>query len=271
MKFSTIRLGVGVLLLGIIFFSPLCGKISLADTPEEKGLAIVMEFERRDQGFRDLIADMVMILRNRNGQESRREMTNKVLEVKGDGDKSLSIFHTPRDIRGTALLTFSHKKGDDEQWLYLPALKRVKRINSRNKSGSFVGSEFSYEDISSQEIEEYTYKYLRDEDFDGHACTVSEYYLVDAESSGYSRQVVWRDKDEYRIRKVDFYDRKNSLLKTLTLKDYQQYEGKYWRAGEMYMMNHQSGKSTVLLYTKYRFQTGLTDKDFNKNSLKRAR
>ncbi|MGB5686062.1 MAG: outer membrane lipoprotein-sorting protein [Candidatus Electrothrix sp.] len=270
MKFFTSWLGVGVLLLGI-FFSPLCGQISLAEAPEEKGLAIVMEAERRDQGFGDVVSDMVMILQNRNGQESRREMANNVLEVQGDGDKSMSLFRTPRDIRGTALLTFSHKSGDDEQWLYLPALKRVKRINSRNKSGSFVGSEFSYEDISSQEVEEYTYKYLRDEDLNGHACTVSEYYPVDAENSGYSRQVVWRDKDEYRIQKVEFYDRKKSLLKTLTIKGYKQYEGKYWRAGEMQMVNHQSGKSTILLYRSYRFRTGLTENDFNKNSLKRAR
>ncbi|MCI5132415.1 MAG: outer membrane lipoprotein-sorting protein [Candidatus Electrothrix sp. EH2] len=268
MKSSFIR--QNFFLLTIVFL-PFFIQTALAESPEEKGRAIVMEAERRDNGFGDMVAEMVMILRNKNGQESRREMTNKVLEVQGDGDKSLSIFHTPRDIRGTALLTFSHKHADDEQWLYLPALKRVKRINSRNKSGSFVGSEFSYEDISGQEVEKYTYKYLRDENLDGQSCTVSEYYPVDAENSGYSRQLVWRDKDEYRIRKVDFYDRKNSLLKTLTIKKYQQYEGKYWRAGEMRMVNHRSGKSTVLLYSTYRFRTGLKDSDFNKNSLKRAR
>ncbi|XCN71252.1 MAG: outer membrane lipoprotein-sorting protein [Candidatus Electrothrix aestuarii] len=260
----------GLLLLHLVF-APCSGKLCFAETPEEKGRAIVLEAERRDQGFGDVVAEMEMILRNKNGQESRREMTTKTLEVKNDGDKNLSLFHTPRDIRGTALLTFSHKNGDDEQWLYLPALKRVKRINSRNKSGSFVGSEFSYEDISSQEIEEYTYKYLRDEDLDGVPCTVSEYYPVDAENSGYKHQVVWRDKEEYQIRKVDFYDRKDSLLKTLTMKGYQQYEGKFWRAGELHMVNHQSGKSTVLHYSKYQFHTGLTDKDFNKNSLKNAR
>ncbi len=267
MKFSATWSAVFLL---CIFFVVLCG-ISWAETPEEKGLAIVQEADRRDQGFGDMVAEMVMILRNKNGQESRREMTNKVLEVQDDGDKSLSLFHTPRDIQRTALLTYSHKIGDDQQWLYLPALKRVKRINSRNKSGSFMGSEFSYEDISSQEVEEYTYKYLRDEGIDGYACTVSEYYPVDAENTGYSRQVIWRDKDEYRIRKVEFYDRKNSLLKTLIIKKYQQYDGQYWRAGEMDMVNQQSGKSTTLLYSKYRFQTGLTDSDFNKNSLKRAR
>lgn len=242
-----------------------------AETPEEKGLAIAVEAERRDQGFGDQVTDMVMILRNRNDQESRREITNKILEVKNDGDKSLSIFHTPHDVRGTAFLTFSHKSGDDDQWLYLPALKRVKRINSRNKSGSFMGSEFSYEDISSQEIEKYTYKYLRDEILDGRECTVVEYYPVDQENSGYSRQVVWRDKKEYRIWKVEYYDRKNSHLKTLTLADYQQYLGRYWRAKKLHMVNHQNGKSTDLLYKNYRFQTGLKERDFNKNRLQRAR
>jgi hypothetical protein len=267
MKFFTARPGM---LLFSIFFAVLCGN-SWAETPEEKGLAIVQEADRRDQGFGDLVAEMVMILRNKNGQESRRKMTNKILEVQGDGDKSLSLFHTPRDVRGTALLTYSHKSGDDQQWLYLPALKRVKRINSRNKSGSFVGSEFSYEDISSQEVEEYSYKYLKDESFDGHACTVSEYYPVDTKNSGYTRQVVWRDKDEYRVRKVEYYDRKNSLLKTLTIKNYQQYEGQYWRAKEMNMLNHRTGKSTILLYSKYQFRTGLAESDFTQNSLKRAR
>ena len=244
---------------------------SSAETPEEKGLAIATEADTRDQGFTDTTADMLMILRNKHGQESQRKIRSRTLEVKDDGDKGLSIFDTPRDVKGTAFLTFSHKIGDDDQWLYLPALKRVKRISSRNKSGSFMGSEFSYEDIASQEIEKYTYKYLRDEPMADHDCFVVERYPVDKKNSGYSRQVVWLDKDEYRVWKIDFYDRKKSLLKTLTIQDYQQYLEKYWRAAKLEMVNHQNGKSTVLALSNYKFQTGLTDKDFNKNSLKRAK
>ncbi len=242
-----------------------------AETPEEKGLAIAVEADKRDQGFADYTAKMLMILRNKQGQESKREIRSKTLEVVGDGDKSLSIFDTPRDVKGTAFLTFTHKVGDDEQWLFLPALKRVKRINSRNKSGSFMGSEFSYEDIASQEIEKYSYKYQKDEKVAGHDCFVSERYPVDKKNSGYSRQVVWLDKDQYRVWKVEYFDRKNSHLKTLTVKGYQQYAGKHWRADEMQMVNHQSGKSTILKFNDYKFKTGLKESDFNKNSLKRAR
>jgi outer membrane lipoprotein-sorting protein len=242
-----------------------------AGSPEEKGLVIAREAEMRDAGFQDFTADMRMVLKNRNGQESIRTIRIRTLEVDGDGDKSFSIFNDPRDVKGTAFLTHSHKRKDDDQWIYLPALKRVKRISSRNKSGSFMGSEFSYEDIASQEVEKYTYKWLRDEIFDGRQCFVSEQYPVGRKNSGYIRQVIWLDKAQYRPLKIEYYDRKNTLLKTLTIKHYRQYLGKFWRAGEMHMFNHQSGKSTLLYWTRYQFRTGLTDSDFNKNSLKRAK
>jgi outer membrane lipoprotein-sorting protein len=245
--------------------------VVVAETPEEKGLAIAQEADKRDTGFGDFTADMHMILKNKHGQKSERKIRTRVLEVKNDGDKSLSIFDTPRDVKGTAFLNFTHKVGDDDQWLFLPALKRVKRISSRNKSGSFMGSEFAYEDISSQEVEKYTYKWIRDEVYDGNECFVIELYPVDKKNSGYTRQIVWMDKTEYRQSKVEYYDRKNSLLKTLTVKGYKKYLDKYWRAYEMNMVNHQTGKSTSLVMSNYKFQTGLTEKNFNKNSLKRAR
>jgi outer membrane lipoprotein-sorting protein len=245
--------------------------LATAESPEEKGLAIAGEAEMRDAGFQDFTADMRMVLKNRNGQESIRTIRIQTLEAERDGDKSLSIFDEPRDVKGTAFLTYSHKRGDDDQWLYLPALKRVKRISSRNKSGSFMGSEFSYEDIASQEVEKYTYKWLRDEMFEGRQCFVSEQYPVDRKNSGYTRQVIWLDKARYRPLKIEYYDRKNTLLKTLTVKHYQQYLGKFWRADEMHMRNHQSGKSTSLYWSHYQFRNGLTDDDFNKNSLKRAK
>ena len=241
-----------------------------AESPEERGLAIAREADRRDTGFGDYTVDEEMVLRTRNDESSRRVMTMKVLEVPADGDKSLIVFDRPRDIFGTALLTFTHKQGDDDQWLYLPALKRVKRISSANKSGSFVGSEFAYEDLTSQEVEKYTYRYLRDETLDGIDCFVVERYPVDR-NSGYKRQVVWVDKAEYRTQKVDFYDRKESLLKTLTFHGYHQYLDRFWRADRMVMVNHQSGKNTELLWSSYEFRTGLSDSDFNSSSLSRAR
>ncbi len=242
-----------------------------AETPEEKGLAIAIESDLRDTGFKDYTSDMLMVLKNKHGKESIRNIRIKTLEVENDGDKSLTIFDDPRDVKGTAFLNFTHKAGDDDQWLYLPALKRVKRISSRNKSGSFMGSEFSYEDISSQEVEKYTYKWIRDENYEGQECFVVNFYPVDKQNSGYTRQMNWIDKKEYRPLKTDFFDKKHSHLKTLTFSGYKKYLDKYWRADKLVIINHQNGKSTRLEFSNYNFQTGLKANDFNKSSLKRMR
>jgi len=261
----------GLVCAGVAAASLVLALPAVAATPEEKGLEIALEADRRDTGFGNyIVEEMKMVLRNKQGQESKRELRIKIFEVTGDGDKSLIVFDRPRDIKGTALLTFAKKVGDDDQWLYLPAVKRVKRISSSNKSGSFVGSEFAYEDLTSQEVEKYDYKYIKDEAINGLDCFVNERYPL-YENSGYTRQVTWLDKAEYRIQKVDFYDRKGALLKTLTYHGYQQYLGKYWRADKMVIVNHQSGKSTDLFWSKYKFRTGLTDGDFNRNSLKRVK
>ena len=242
----------------------------LAATPEETGLAIAQEADMRDSGYKNYTNDVKMILKNKQGQESIREIRSKTLEVDGDGDKSMTIFDKPRDIKGTALLSFTHKEGADDQWLYLPALKRVKRIASDNKSGPFMGSEFAYEDITSQEVEKYTYKFLKDDTLDGMDVFVFERYPVDRKS-GYTRQIIWMDKENYKERKIEYYDRKNALLKTLVFADYNLYRDKFYRAQDMHMVNHQTGKSTRLLQSNYNFDVELSDRDFDKNSLKRAR
>ena len=240
------------------------------ESSQEKGLTIAQEADKRDLGFGDITADLQMILRDQYGGESTRVMRNKTLEQKSDGDKSLIVFDSPKDVKGTAFLSFTHKADSDDQWLFLPALKRVKRIASSNKSGPFMGSEFAFEDISSQEVEKYSYTYLKNETTEGRDYFVVERDPVDPKS-GYSRQVVWLDTAEYRVWKVDSYDRKGDLLKTLTVSNYQQYIGQYWRADTWKMVNHQTGKSTTLNFNNYKFGNGFTDRDFSKNSLARAK
>ncbi|MFT4764009.1 MAG: hypothetical protein ACI9OH_001101 [Oleispira sp.] len=237
---------------------------------EDKGLAIATERKARDIGWGDSASTVTMTLRNAQGEESIREMRMQSLEVSDDGDKGLTIFDMPKDVKGTAFLNFSHIKESDDQWLYLPALKRVKRISSRNKSGPFMGSEFAYEDLSSFEIEKYTFKFLGEEVVNGVECYKVEQIPTD-KNSGYTRQVAWLDKAHFRGQKVDFYDRKKSLLKTLTFSDYKLYLDKYWRPMQMDMINHQTKKSTELNTATLAFKTGLKDSDFNKATLKRAR
>jgi len=241
-----------------------------AQTPEERGLEIATAAQAQDDGFGDSVSSMTMTLINRAGKESTRRMRSRILEVPGDGDKSMSIFDEPADVKGTASLTYSHATEADEQWLYLPALKRVKRISSKNKSGPFMGSEFAFEDISSQEVDKYEYTYLGEDNIDGIAVHKIE-SVPTYKHSGYTRLINYIDQDRLVSLKVEFFDRKNAPLKTLKSSEYTKYLDTYWRPGRMEMVNEQTGKRTILTWSDYAFQTGLTEKDFSSKALKRLR
>ena len=248
------------------------GNASQSKTPGETGLAIARESREKNRGFGNFKATLTMTLRSKQGEESQRQLRIKTLETKNDGDRNLIVFDYPKDVKGTALLAHSYKLKDDDQWLYLPALKRVKRISGSNRTGSFMGSEFSYEDMSAQEVEKYTYKYLRDETCGELklTCSVLE-QTPTGKDSGYSRQLVWRDRDELRSWKIEYYDRRGAHLKTLTSTNYNKYLNRYWRAEKMEMVNHLTGKSTVLLYKDFVFNGSMNAKDFTRTGLKNAR
>lgn len=244
--------------------------LALANSPAARGLEIAKARKAADQGWGSSQSQSLMILRNKQGKESRRQLRNKSLEITDDGDKSLTLFDSPKDIQGTVFLSFSHNDKNDQQWLYLPALKRVKKISSRNKSGPFMGSEFAYEDLSSFEIDKFNFKWLRDHPCGEHQCYVVQSVPTDR-YSGYSKIITWLDHDFYRVHKIEFYDRKQSHLKTLVTSEFKLYQEKFWRSHHAMMTNHLTGKSTELRLSNFKFNTGLTSKDFNKNALKRAR
>ena len=273
--------GIAMTLLGIlgIFASahgavaqgPAAGSAPPGD-PVERGRAIAEAADARDTGWGDNASTMRMVLRNSAGQESTRRLRRMALETnaEGLGDRSIIVFEAPRDIEGTALLSHTRLLDPDDQWLYLPALRRVKRISSGNKSGPFVGSEFAYEDLVSQEVEKYDYRWLRIEPCGDLECEVVE-RLPRYDNSGYTRQVVWWDTEQYRLHRVDFYDRKDVLLKTLTSDGFRSYGEGFWRPDRMVMENHQNGKSTDLLFDDWKFGSGLEEDDFTPSRLRRTR
>ena len=219
------------------------------------------------KGFEDASSNMVMTLINANAQKRERKMKMIVLEKEG-GDKSLMEFLSPADVKGTKFLNYEHIKKDDDQWLYLPALKRVKRIASKNKSGSFMGSEFSYEDLSSFDIDKYTYKGEAEiVTLDGKKMYKGERYPV-SKNSGYTKQISWIDTQEFLIMQVDYYDRKHELLKTASFHDYTKISG-IWRIGKIIMKNHQNDKQTILIWEDDTIKNGLKEKDFHKRVLKK--
>lgn len=238
-----------------------------AGAAEDKALAIMKDQDSRNSGFKDYTTTMVMILKTASGDETVRDLRAGAKEVTtpGDGDKSYMVFDRPADVRGTAILTYSHVE-DDEQWLYLPAVKRVKRLNSNNKSGAFLGSEFAYEDLSSPIVEKYTYTYLRQEPCGDMSCHVIERRPA-YKNSGYTRNILWIDTKELRTLKIEYYDRKNELLKTLTNTGFKLYEKKFWRADTGTMVNHQTGKSTILKSSDINFGVGLKASTFDPDNL----
>ena len=249
----------------------LFGVAGAAFAADERGYEIAARSDRTDLGFGDSEVELQMVLRNAAGQQSTRALRIATLEKPDEsvGDKSLVVFDTPRDIEGTALLSHARILDPDDQWLYLPALKRVKRISSSNKSGPFVGSEFAFEDFTAIELNKFDYTFLREEPCGDFVCDVLE-RAPRYENSGYTKQLSWVDQTHYQIRKVEFYDRRGDLLKVLELSDYRDYDG-IWRAHKLSMSNVQTNKQTDLIYGDYRFDNGLAEKDFVKGRLSRLR
>lgn len=228
---------------------------------------VALKCETVMKGFKDSKSDMIMTLINSNNQKRQRKMQMASLE-KESGNKSLMTFVSPADVKGTKFLNYEHIHKDDEQWLYLPALKRVKRIASKNKSGSFMGSEFSYEDLSSFRADKYIFEGdAKVEMFEGHKVYVGERKSV-SKNSGYTKQISWVDTTTFLIQKVEYYDRKEELLKTALFQDYKKISG-IWRVGRMQMQNHQNRKSTTLVWKNETIKNGLKEKNFHKRILKR--
>ncbi|MBU1659143.1 outer membrane lipoprotein-sorting protein [bacterium] len=217
-------------------------------------------------GYKSSISKTTMILKNGQGEENIRKLEIKKLEG-SDGDKSLITFLYPLDIKDTKLLSFEKIGEEDEQWLYLPALKRVKRISSNNKSGSFMASEFSYEDIASQNYRNYAYegeaeKFTHEKD---------EYFKISRipkdENSAYSRQILYIDTKNYLAKYGEYYDKQEKLLKEVLFLEYEKLEG-ICRIKKMQMNNVQTKKSSLLIWDEDTILMALSEQEFSQRALK---
>ena len=251
------------------------GNARADDMSNPRGLEIATEVDKRDRGWGDVTVEGEMVLKNKAGNESVRKFRSTILEAEDAavGDMSIITFSEPRDVRGTALLTHSKiEPDDDSQWIFLPAVKRVKRISSSNRTGKFVSSEFSYEDLGSEEVADNHHIWLEDAPCTHDAsltCAAVESRPKN-KKSGYSRRVSFIDLAEYRVHVIDFYNRRGDLEKSLIFSDYRQYLDTYWRAHVMTMNNSQTGKSTTLTWNEYSFTNGLGARDFTPQGLAKA-
>lgn len=255
--------------LKLISYSAIAVSISLAgyaETPEEKGLRIAKENEKANSGFKGEMSSLTMTLINAYGDKTNRKMKAMIGERKGEGDFSINEFLWPADVKGTKLLTHAYKEKSDDQWLYMPAIKRVKRISSRNKSGSFMGSEFSYEDMGSQEPEKYSFKYLKKIKFKGRPVHKMERYPKD-KNSAYSKQVLFNDLEYNNVLRIEYYDRKGELLKTADFSGYKKLFKKIYRPMKIHMKNVQTKKESILVWKKRKLGVKMSKSKFQSTKL----
>jgi len=237
-------------------------------TPEARGQAIAMELAARNAGYKDLSGDVEMTLKDAGGSEAKRRFNLKLLEkpVANAGDYSLIVFDAPADVKGTAVLSHAKIGDDDEQWLFLPSAHRTRRISSSNKTGSFAGSEFSFEDLTGNDGRKYEWKHTGTEPCGSLSCFVVEATPKDPQSA-YSKRVLRIDSGEMRIQSIEFFDRKNAKLKTLSYEGYKKLKDRFWRSQSWTMKNHQSGKSTTIQFSSMKMDNNFSVNDFSTGKL----
>ncbi len=185
--------------------------------------------------------------------------------------KSLIRFLKPADVKGTGFLMWEYLESnkDDDQWLFLPALGKVKRIAAREKSENFMGSDFTYEDIGGRELDDDEYELLGEEEINGVNC-----YKVRAipkrKDTAYNKRIIWVDKNNFVMTKVQFYDKKNRLLKVLDFLK-QRLDGNYWSVLKMKMENVQTEHKTIMEISDIEYDTGIRDNFFTKRFLQRVK
>jgi hypothetical protein len=260
-----------VLGLPVVLLLPTPG--SAVSPPDAR--AIMQKVDDRDDGD-DGIADLEMILIDKRGNQRVRKIRTFSKDF-GPDDYQLMFFLTPADVKDTGFLTYDYddESRDDDQWLYLPALKKTKRIATGDKSGSFMGSDFTYADLTDRPLENYDYKLLDETEVNGVAVWVIEAVPRsedEIDETGYTKTVSFVRKDNYVVIRAKSWLKRGRRHKYLDVKKLEQIDG-IWVATEMHMTT-KKGKATlhktVLKNENVRFNQDLDEDLFSTRRLEKG-
>ncbi len=192
----------------------------------------------------------------------------------GDTEKRLLRFLAPPDVKGTGLLVFDYEKKDDDMWLFMPALRKTRRIVSSERAKSFMGSEFSYADMSPPILDEFTYKVLSDKEVEGTLCWEIEMVPVDediADENGFSRRIAYIGKKDFVIRGAVYYDLDGELHKELSVKEIRELDpvNHRYRPIHMIMVNKQNDRKSILKINEIQFNPNVKNDYFTTRYLER--
>ena len=216
----------------------------------------------------DTRARITMRLVSKDGGERVREMTMTRRNVKEGGEQRYFVFfHRPPDVRDLAFLVWKYPGRDDDRWLYVPALKLVRRIAASDKHTSFVGSDFSYEDVSGREPEDDTHTLVRDDKAGGRDAWVVESVPREPGSADFSRKLSWIDRTTWLPLKEEYYDRRGDLARVFTAEELKEVQG-FWTVTKRMMKNVQSGHWSEAVLADVRYNLKLSPDLFSERALR---
>lgn len=216
----------------------------------------------------DSTSDATFTLISKTGQERvRKTLGVSKLQANGDDNMRMTRFMAPADVKGTVSLLIEHSAADDDIWIYLPALKKVRRLVSSNKKDSFVGTDFSYGDVIGHKATEWSYKLLREESEDGMPC-----YVIEAtpkndavrDNSGYGKRVLWIRKDNFFAIKGELWDEALQPVKVFHMTELQEVDPARhkWQAMRLEAKNQQTGHQTVINFENFKVNQKVRDEFF---------
>jgi outer membrane lipoprotein-sorting protein len=256
------RLCLLVVVAALVLAGPAAGQSGLE----------IMQKQRELHGVRDEEEQQALTLVDRHGATRQRRLVLALLRTSGGLDKILVRFTAPRDIENTALLTWEARDGSDDQWLYLPAVRKPKRIAASHKQNRFMGTDFSYEDLRHEALTLHRYAVIASESVDGQDCFVIEAVPAterQAADSGYSKRRLWVRRDNLATVRREYYDRRGRLEKIETLRRLVNIRGTAWRANEVEMRDVQQGSTTRVAVERRVVDAGLLESFFSEAGLLR--
>jgi hypothetical protein len=211
-----------------------------------------------------------MVLKARNGSETRRVIEQFSSSGAG-GDRVMIVFHEPRTVAGTRFLSIENPGAEDDRWIFQPARGREQRIAQGDGSRSFVGTDFSNDDISSanRDADMDTHTLLREEELGGNPCYVIQSVPKDS-SYQYSKMIQWIDKNTRVCHRIDLYDKRNALVKTLETLMLELIDGRL-TATQTRMTSHAAGTSTLIIVDSIRYNAAIPDGIFTRQFLATGR
>jgi hypothetical protein len=231
---------------------------------QTSGFWVAQKVDEREKG-EDASLQMDMVLIDKKGRERERRLF--IIRKDFDGnDKLLLKFTYPNDIRGTSFLVWEHEERDNERFLYLPALGRVRRIATSEKDENFAGTDFSYEDISGRKLQNYTYRLLEEEVmYENTKCYLLASYPKEANAK-FPMIHSWIRKDNFVVIKADYYNNKEEIEKTFHVLKLDKVDG-IWTSLELLMENHEMNHKTFSKITHVVYNQGIQDTRFDKKEL----